>query len=112
MQVNMTKWTRLPNIPFTSLILREIPVMTGIKPEEVSPLREIEKFKERPILFIAGDADDMIPMENSKRLWEKVNNPKDSFWVVPGAKHVGAYTVMPDQYLAKVTKFFVSSLLN
>jgi len=110
LQVNMPIWTKLPNIPFTPLILREIPVITGIKPENVSPLREIEKFAKRPILFIAGDADDTIPMENSQILWEKVNNPNDEFWVVPGAKHVGAYSVLPDQYLEKVTKFFVSSL--
>jgi dipeptidyl aminopeptidase/acylaminoacyl peptidase len=112
LQVNMPVWTKLPNIPFTPLILYEIPLMTGIKPENVSPLHEMEKFKERPILFIAGDADDTIPMENSKRLWEKVNNSKDEFWVVPRAKHVGAYSVVPDQYLNKVTNFFVSSLLN
>lgn len=112
LQVNMPIWTKLPNIPFTTIILHEIPFMTGIKPENVSPLHEMEKFKERPILFIAGDADDTIPMENSKRLWEKANNSKDQFWVVPGAKHVGAYSVVPDQYLDKITKFFVNSLLS
>ncbi|EGW38509.1 alpha/beta hydrolase [Desulfosporosinus sp. OT] len=110
LQVNMPTWTKLPNVPFTPLILREIPVLTGITPENVSPVHEIEKFDKRPILFIAGDADDKIPMENSKELWEKVNNPKDEYWVVPGAKHVGAYSVLPDQYLEKVTKFFVKSL--
>jgi dipeptidyl aminopeptidase/acylaminoacyl peptidase len=112
LQVNMSGWTKLPNIPFTPLILYEIPVITGIKPENVSPLHEMDKFKERPILFIAGDTDNTIPMENSKRLWEKVNNSKNELWVVPGAKHVGAYSVLPDQYLDKVTKFFVSSLLD
>ena len=112
LQVNMPVWTKLPNIPFTPLILYEIPIITGIKPENVSPLHEMEKFKERPVLFIAGDADDTIPMENSKRLWEKVNNPKDEFWVVPGAKHVGAYSVAPEQYLDRVNKFFASSLLD
>jgi len=112
LQVNMPIWTKLPNIPFTSIILHEIPAMTGIKTKNVSPLNEMGKFEDRPILFIAGDADNTIPMENSRRLWEKVNNPKNVFWVVPGAKHVGAYNVLPDQYLDKVTKFFVSSLLS
>jgi len=112
LQVNMPIWTKLPNIPFTTIILHEIPAMTGIKTENVSPLHEMGKFKDRPILFIAGDADDTIPMENSKRLWEKANNSKNQFWVVPGAKHVGAYSVLPDQYLDKVTNFFVSSLLS
>ena len=111
LQVNMPTWTNLPNVPFTTIILREIPLITGIKPENVSPLREMGKFKKRPILFIAGDADDTIPMDNSQKLWEKVNNFQDEFWIIPGAKHVGAYSVMPDQYLAKVSKFFVSSLL-
>ncbi len=117
LQVNMSYWTNLPNIPFTPLVLNEIPVLTGINPDNVSPLREIHKFKNRPILFIAGDADDKVPIENTKNLWEKVNNSrvdnyKDEFWVVPGAKHVGAYTIAPDQYLEKVSKFFVNSLLS
>jgi dipeptidyl aminopeptidase/acylaminoacyl peptidase len=112
LQVNMPVWTKLPNIPFTPIILHGIPIITGIKPENVSPLHEMKKFKERPVLLIAGDADDTIPMENSKELWEKVENPKDEFWIVHGAKHVGAYSVMPDQYLNKVTKLFVSSLLS
>ncbi len=112
LKVNMPYWTNLPNIPFTPLVLNEIPVLTGINPKNVNPLREIEKFKNRPILFIAGDADDKVPMENTKKLWEKVNNPKDEFWVVPGAKHVGAYGVAPDQYLEKVSNFFINSLLS
>ncbi|HEY8909992.1 MAG TPA: alpha/beta hydrolase [Desulfosporosinus sp.] len=112
LKVNMPVWTKLPNIPFTTIILHELPLMTGINPENVSPLLEMEKFKNRPILFIAGDADHTIPMENSKQLWEKVNNSKDEVWIVPGAMHVGAYSVMPDLYLEKVTNFFVSSLLQ
>jgi dipeptidyl aminopeptidase/acylaminoacyl peptidase len=110
LKVNMPVWTNLPNILFTSLILHEIPIITRINPENVSPLREIEKFNNRPILFIAGNADDTIPMENSKILWEKANNPKNEFWIVPGAKHVGAYSIVPDQYLEKVSNFFVKSL--
>jgi len=112
LDVNLSVWTKLPNIPFTPLILYDISLATGFKPEDVSPLQVIGKFKQRPILFIAGDADDTIPMENSKELWKKVNNDKDEFWIVPGAKHVGAYSVLPDQYLDKVSKFFVSSLLD
>jgi dipeptidyl aminopeptidase/acylaminoacyl peptidase len=112
LKVNMPVWTNLPNIPFTSLILFEIPIITGINPENVSPLREIEKLKNRPVLFIAGNADNTVPMENSKMLWEKVNNPQNEFWVVPGAKHVGAYSIAPNQYLEKVSNFFVNSLLS
>lgn len=112
LQVCMPVWTKLPNFPFTYLIIHEIPVLTGINPENVSPLHEIGKFGKRPILFIAGADDDTIPMVNSKELYEMVNNSQDEFWVVPKAKHVGAYSVRPEQYLNKVTKFFVSSLVD
>jgi len=77
LEVNMPHWTGLPNIPFTSIILEEIPLLTGIDLERVSPIKAMESLKQEPILFIAGDADTTIPMENSKQLLQAVNNPKD-----------------------------------
>lgn len=107
---SMPVWTHLPNFPFTPLILTEIPLITGMNPDRVRPIKSIPKFKPRPILFIAGDADDTIPMANSQQLFQKAANPNAELWVVPEAKHVGAYTVQPNQYLQKISEFFSNNL--
>ncbi|MDP4126417.1 MAG: alpha/beta fold hydrolase [Bacillota bacterium] len=112
LEVNMPHWTGLPNFPFTPIIIEEIPLLTGINPERVSPIKAMESLTQKPILFIAGDADTTIPLENSKQLLEAVNNPKDELWIVHGAVHVGAYPVQPEQYLQKVTRFFNQSLVE
>ncbi len=110
LEVNMPVWTKLPNFPFTTLILREIPLMTGIDPAHVSPVKALPALSPKPLLLIAGTADDTIPMSNSEELYQKSHDPKAELWLVPGAKHVGAYTVEPDRYLAKVSGFFAANL--
>lgn len=111
LDVNMSHWTGLPNIPFTPIILEGIPLLTGINPDRVSPIKAMERLKKEPILFIAGDVDRTIPMENSKQLFQAVDNPQDELWIVHGAIHVGGYIVQPIQYLQKVTDFFNQNLL-
>ncbi|CAA7601638.1 Alpha/Beta hydrolase fold [Acididesulfobacillus acetoxydans] len=110
LETGMPHWTHLPNFPFTPLILTEIPLLTGANPARVSPIKTIAQMKARPVLFIAGDADTTIPMINSVELYDQAKNPKDSLWIVHRAKHVGAYSVEPREYLAKVSNFFVQNL--
>ncbi|QQE81347.1 alpha/beta hydrolase [Alicyclobacillus sp. SO9] len=107
LKINMPVWTHLPNWPFTSEILWEMPIFTHINPHLVDPEKDVRHFGQRPVMFIAGTADHLIPMSNSKTLYKELGTDKHaSLWIVPGAKHVGAYTVEPKPYLTKVTQFF------
>ena len=58
-----------------------------------------------PIIFIHGESDDFIPHEMSKLLYENCNTKK-CFLSVPGAGHGLAYPMDPDDYIAKVQKFW------
>lgn len=98
LRAHMTVWTHLPNFPVTPLILLEIPLLTGTNLNHVSPLQDIAAMGKRPVLFIAGDADTTIPVNNSKELYQKAANPHDELWIVHGAKHVGAYGIEPETY--------------
>ncbi len=60
----------------------------------------------RPILFIHGEADGVIPVENAYRLYAAADNPAAELWVVPGADHVRAYKAHRQEYVARVTAFF------
>jgi fermentation-respiration switch protein FrsA (DUF1100 family) len=54
-----------------------------------SPEASIGALSPIPILFIHGDADTIVPLHHSQRLYELAGFPKD-LWVVPGAGHIQA----------------------
>lgn len=59
----------------------------------------------RPTLFIHGERDSYIPVEQSQLLYEAAPGPK-SLWVVPGAKHNQCVVVKPEYYALRTVAFF------
>ena len=59
-----------------------------------------------PILFIHGEADALIPVENAYELYQASGNPLDELWVIPGVEHCRAYKTDPVAYINRVTSFF------
>ncbi|WP_328984526.1 alpha/beta hydrolase [Thiorhodovibrio winogradskyi] len=100
-------WTHLPNWPFTPEILFELRVFDHLNAHRVDPERDAAKLGQAPVLLIAGTADKTIPMSNSLALYRALRHDRSaSLWIVPGAKHVGAYRVEPQRYLERVVGFF------
>ncbi|HTU43565.1 MAG TPA: prolyl oligopeptidase family serine peptidase [Bryobacteraceae bacterium] len=61
-----------------------------------------------PILLIHGLADDETLPQNSERLLRA--NPKEvQLWLVPGAKHTGAYARAPRQFERRVLQWFAQA---
>ncbi len=58
-----------------------------------------------PILLIHGTADHETSPEHSERL-AKANPAFTELWLVPGAKHTGAYGTAPKEFEAKVLQWF------
>jgi dipeptidyl aminopeptidase/acylaminoacyl peptidase len=111
LEENLPVWSHLPNWPFTPEILWECRVFNGLDSRQVDPLSGLAAWKPRPLLLIAGTADDTIPMTNSQALYNVVkNNLDDQLWIVDGATHVKAYNVNPQVYETKVTSFFTRYL--
>lgn len=59
----------------------------------------------RPILFIHGERDSYIPVQQSQLLYDLAPGPK-SLWVVPGAKHNQSVVVRPEYYAMRTVAFF------
>jgi fermentation-respiration switch protein FrsA (DUF1100 family) len=111
LQRHMSEWTHLPNWPFTPEILFELRLFNHIDAHRVDPEQDMTGFRQRPVLLIAGTADHIVPMSNSEALYKALRHDKSAhLWLVPGAKHVGAYTADPEQYLSRVIRFFGKSL--
>jgi alpha/beta superfamily hydrolase len=54
--------------------------------ETVIPIEWVDKISPRPLLLVHGDADELIPLEHVRRLYEKAKEPKE-LKIVPGARH-------------------------
>lgn len=107
LKINMPVWSHLPSFPFTPEILWELETTTGINPNKASPENDLHHFGQKPLLLIAGTADTTIPMRNSQTLYHELDHDSNaSLWIVPGAKHIGAYTVEPGPYEQRVVQFF------
>ena len=54
--------------------------------EIISPVKWIDKISPRPLLLVHGDADELIPQEHPRRLYQKAKEPKE-LKIIPGARH-------------------------
>jgi uncharacterized protein len=61
---------------------------------------------EQPILFIHGEDDPVISVEETMELHAVSDNEEDRIWIVPGAEHVNVYRKMPEAYVDRVAQFF------
>jgi len=67
--------------------------------------KALKRMIPRPILFIHGERDSYIPVEQSQLLYDLARGPK-SLWVVPSAKHNQSVVVRPDYYARRTVEWF------
>ncbi|MBN1367261.1 MAG: alpha/beta fold hydrolase [Dehalococcoidales bacterium] len=99
------KRTKAPEL-FLEPILFMIKIMYGVDFAGIRPVAAVPEIAPRPVLFIHGEDDDMIPANHAYRLYEAADNSLDELWVVPGAGHVKSFKVQPQEYIERVTAFF------
>lgn len=99
----------LPHIPFTWLTLRILRLRLGADPEPSSPIYHIEKASGRPLLFIAGELDALMPLAEVRALHAAARDPK-SLWVVPGAGHGACQETAGEEYARRIREFFDAHL--
>ncbi|MBQ7320885.1 MAG: alpha/beta hydrolase [Clostridia bacterium] len=75
----------------------------GFDLEETSPMEAVAKCRV-PLILIHGDADDFVPCEMSRRLYEACASTK-KFVAIPGAGHGLAFPVNQEMYLTALADF-------
>ena len=106
---NMPIWTGLPDVPFTWVIMTVLPPLIGLDVDAVSPVARMPRL-EQPVLLIHTDQDDVIPAAESQALAAAGRPDRTELWLVPGTRHVGARSVDPAAYDARVIAFFREAL--
>ena len=62
-----------------------------------------------PILVIHGLADTRIPVEHGVGV-HMASHPDSSLWLLPEVDHVDAFLTYPEEYVERVTSYFLSRL--
>ena len=76
----------------------------GINIDQLHPIDHIKNAK-GAVFVVCGSIDKHTTLEESKRMFEQANEPKQ-FWVVDGAAHVDFSSFEKDLYKTKVLSFF------
>lgn len=66
-------------------------------------LEKVGRFR-GPLLILHGDADEAVPYEHGRRLWEAASEPK-AFYTIAGAHHNDTYLVGGNDYWEAWRKF-------
>lgn len=99
----------LPAFPFAPVTVWIAEERAGIDVKLARPMDVVARISPRPILIIHGEADFVVPVENSRRNFAAAREPKQ-LWLVPGAKHGQAHTVAKAEYEKRVDEFFKGAL--
>ena len=94
-----------PVMPCANIVCK---FKTGVKISDAAPLEVVDKITV-PILFIHGDADDLVPFDMMGKLYDKATAPKEKF-IVAGAGHADAKRKDPAAYFDKVFTFLEGCL--
>ncbi len=73
------------------------------------PVNFIAQISPRPLLFIHGTTDRVVPPRLTERLYARAEDPKE-LWLIPGANHLQCHRVAGKQYEKKIDVFFRRAL--
>lgn len=94
--------------PLAPLLLWQLPWRVGVAPEALRPIDALPALH-APVLIAAGDVDRHTTVEETRRLFEAANAPKE-LWIVAGAAHVDLHAFSRDAYEARVGAFLARHL--
>jgi uncharacterized protein len=70
----------------------------------------IHRIGDRPILFIAGDCDEICPASNAQLMYAADASTKKGLLIVPGAAHDSTFATNPQLYESTVEQFLQRAL--
>ena len=66
----------------------------------------LRDLKEKPVLMIHGEKDNIITTNNPKLAFELLNSNKASIWLVPHSRHLTNKYLKPKEYDERIVAFF------
>ena len=94
-----------PVLPIASLISR---LRGGVFFRSVCPEDSLKRNAATPMLFIHGDADELVPPAMLQECFDANPGVKEK-WLVPYAPHAGCYATDPAGYRAHLRQFLAAN---
>ena len=114
---------RQTGLPFVSVFTPGIALLGqllyGLDFDTIAPEHQVADIAPRPILFIHGSDDPIIPVEHAFRLKAASGNPANELWILEGYGHTEGVLMGPKHkqpspmrgtFLKKVCTFFKNAL--
>ena len=95
----------LPRFPLGTALLFFLEMQGDFDRSELDLERTVAAIGDRPMLIVAGEDDQRMPVEIQRRLHERAINEHSRFRSFPGASHGAAYRTEPEGYEAMLTEF-------
>lgn len=103
-------WVEKKIPPFFSLgIFLITNTVFGLEIGNVKPIEKLSLVSERKFLFLHGELDETIPVEESKKLFEAAN-PESRLVIFPNGDHIETFKSDPNLYRKEVFSFLNSEL--
>jgi len=101
-----TKESGLPNafLPGSLLMAR---LLIGTDVNAIKPVNDLPEIK-APVMLMFGGQDDMVPLEQFSAM--AAARPDAETWFVAEAAHARIYNAQPENYVARVARFFTETL--
>jgi len=108
----LERTSELPGL-FIPSVMYAMHLLYGINFDAVRPVDVVASIAPRPLLFIQGTADTLVPPWNMNLLANAASAVPDAHvqtWLVPGANHIQSYDTMGKVYVNRIVAFFTSVL--
>ncbi len=99
------KWGQLSDLPAEFALNH-----SGMPYREYRPIDRVGLIAPRPILFIAGTQDTVVPVAMTKAMFAAAKDPKE-LWLLPGLGHGNYDAVLQEEYRQRIVSFFDRHLM-
>jgi fermentation-respiration switch protein FrsA (DUF1100 family) len=99
--------------PIIPGVLFAMQMLYGINYNAVRPVDVVASIAPRPLFFIEGTSDGLVPPWNMNLLASAARSAPDAHvqtWLVHGANHIQSYDIMGNVYVQRVAVFFTHVL--
>ena len=102
---------KVPYFPMVAMTIFFVKRKLKVDSNLYSPAYNIDKIT-APIFLVNGDNDDLVSIDEAKKLLELCPSPKKDLWIVKGASHAKCPETAGIHFAQKTCEFFLAKRKN
>jgi dipeptidyl aminopeptidase/acylaminoacyl peptidase len=102
-------YSKVPMSPLAPFVRWTLEHRFGEPLSGVEPISFVGEFAPRPLFIIGDERDEVVGVEDSRRLFDAAGEPK-RYWLIPNADHARGWQFAGEEYERRVVEFFRETL--